>query len=42
VHAEPCIGTETALFETKFAILLLFFPPVHVFEKKSVEKAAGL
>jgi len=41
VHAEPCIGTETALFETKFAILL-FFSPVHVFEKKSVEKAAGL
>jgi len=41
VHVEPCIGTETALFETKFATLLLFFP-VHVFEKKSVEKAAGL
>jgi hypothetical protein len=42
VHAEPCTGTETALFETKFALLLVFF--LFMFlrrKKKSVETAVG-
>lgn len=33
MHVEPCIGTETALFETKFAILLVFF--VFMFLRKN-------
>jgi len=39
VHVEPCTGTETALFETKFAI---FFLSCSCFERKSVETTTGL